>query len=325
LKITDKNNTLHNDSLTRKEQEFVNRGRELNRLRGAFCYHDFPELSKCSFRQMILKLRRKGMIITVDKSNPCYYKIKGENIGRERKDITHEGMGVGTNMQYIINEASGQIPSLHDVKIKFSSTQLYKNAIKLGKTKNKQNGGIFEKNILITNEITTSIAIYPKTVTVELTSTYYPIICDIIGAQKLIEILTFIKFYLFEKYRAKDIPDPLEWIATHYHLNQDGQTEFIDKEFHRTISDITGGFIRVYAKKFSDGTCRMRTERIFTPNVSIKEQVEDMVNVGNYLHSEKNDISNILPSQMLTLNKFASIVAKMSSMYNPTQSGFFSL
>ena len=98
-------------------------------------------------------------------------------------------------MQYIINEASGQIPSLHDVKIKFSSTQLYKNAIKLGKTKNKQNGGIFEKNILITNEITTSIAIYPKTVTVELTSTYYPIICDIIGAQKLIEILTFIKFY----------------------------------------------------------------------------------------------------------------------------------
>ncbi len=323
MKITDKNNTLHN-SLTRKEQEFVNRGRELNRLRGAFCYHDFPELSKGSFRQMILKLRKKDMIITVSKSNPCYYKIKGENIGWERKDITHEGMGVGTNMQHIINEASGQIPSLHDIKMKFLSTQLYKNAIKLGKIKNKHNGGIFEKNIPITNEITASVAIYPKTVIIELASTYYPIIYDISGALKLLEYLTFIKIHLHEKFSIKKIPDPLEWIATHYHLNQDGQTEFIDKEFNRTISDITGGFIRVYAKKFPDGSCRMRVERVFTPNVSVKDQIQDMVNVGNYIYSEKEDISNILPAQMLTLNKFASIAAKNASIYDPLQSGVFS-
>jgi hypothetical protein len=324
LKVTDENNTLHNNSLTPKLKKFVKRGREINRLRGAFCYKDFPDLTKSSFRQMILKLRKKGMIITVAKSNPCYYKIKGENIGWERKDITLEGMGVGTNMQYIINEASGQIPSLHDIKIKFPSTQLYKNAIKLGKIKNKQNGGIFEKNIPITNEITASIAIYPKTVTVELSTTYYPIIYDITGAQKLIEILTFIKTSLIEKYRAKDIPDTLEWIATHYHLNQDGQTEFSDKEFHRTISDITGGFIRIYAKKFPDGKCRMRVERIFTPDISIKDQINDLKNVGTYLYSEKNDISHILPAQMLALNKFASIVAKNTSVYNPFQNGVFS-
>ncbi len=324
MKITDENNTIQDNRLTLKEQAFVNRGREINRLRGAFCYRDFPELTKNSFRQMIHTLKQKGMLIRVVKSNPCYYKIKGEDIGWIREDLTHEGMGVGTNMQYIINEASGQIPSLHDIKITFPSTQLYKNAIKLGKIKNKHNGGIFEKNIQITNEITASIAIYPKTVMIELASTYYPIIYDFQGALKLLEILTNIKNSLIMTYQAKDIQDPLEWIATHYHLNQDGQTEFSDKEFHRTISDITGGFIRFYAKKFPDGTCRMRVERVFTPNVSVKDQIQDMVNVGNYLYSEKKDISNILPSQMLGLNQFASIIAKMSLMYNPTQSGVFS-
>ena len=122
-------------------------------------------------------------------------------------------------------------------------------------------------------------------------------------------------------FKDYSIPDCLDWIATHYHLNQDGLTELSDAEFHRTISDITGGFIRMYAKKFPDGTHRMRSERIFTPNIAIREQFDDMKNVGNYLYPNDGDISNIIPSQVLALNQFAHIVVKLSSLYNPTHNG----
>jgi len=105
-------------------------------------------------------------------------------------------------------------------------------------------------------------------------------------------------------------------------LNQDGITEFSDVQFHRTISDITGGFIRLYAKKFPDGTNRMRCERIFTPKCSVREQLGDMRNFGNFLYSDKEDLSKIMPSQILGFNKLGRIIERQASLYNPS-SGVF--
>lgn len=325
LKLTDVINGVRVKDLSNGEKEVLEKGIQINRTGFDFTFYDFGKDRQNWFRQYLHKLRKRSLIVRTVDGRPCSYRIKGENTGTERKDITHEGMGVGTNMQQIINESSKQIPALHDIKIKFSSKQLHRNAVKLGKTPHKHNKGIFEKDVYISKYITTNIAIYPKSVTVDLACTYYPIIYDIRGAQELLEHLTFISVLLRSKYKARDIPDPLDWIATHYHLNQDGITEFSDVEFHRTISDITGGFIRMYAKKFPDGTHRMRSERIFTPNITIKEQINDMKNLGNYLYPNDGDISNIIPSQILALNQFANIVVKMSSMYNPSQSGVFSL
>jgi len=321
LKLTDVINGVRVRDLSDGEREFLEKCIQINRTGFDFTCYDFGKDRQIWFRQNLYKLRKRGLIVRTVDSRPCSYRIKGENTGTERKDITLEGMGVGTNMQQIINESSKQLPFLHDIKIKFSSKQLHKNAVKLGKIPHKNNKGIFEKDVYINRFITASIAIYPKSVSIDIASTYYPILYDIRGAQELIEHLTFISILLRSKYKARDIPDPLDWIVTHYHLNQDGITEFSDIEFHRTISDITGGFIRIYAKKFPDGTHRMRSERIFTPNIAIKEQINDMKNVGNYLYPNDGNISNIIPSQILALNQFANIVVKMSSLYNPSHNG----
>ena len=53
--------------------------------------------------------------------------------------------------------------------------------------------------------------------------------------------------------------------------------------------------------------------------------IPTLTNVGKYLNSEKRDVSNIMPSQILSLNQFAETVSRMSLMHNPTQGGFFSL
>ena len=321
MTVTNESNEYSISQLPPKLKEFVKRAQVIHRLRDDFCFRDFPELTHGAFRQNVSRLRKLGLIVTTVKSWFSYYKIKGEHTGRTRRTVTNEGMGVGTNMQEIINEASTQIPTMHDIKIKFSSNQLYKNAVKQGMIPNKQNKGIFLETITLSRDVYAKVAIYPTTVSIDIGCTWEPIIYDIRGTQELIGHLNLLHYYLYSTFHTHDVPESLDWIVTHYHLNQDGQTEFTGKPFERTFSDIVGGFSRMYTKRFPDGTHRIRSERIFTPNTSVKNQIEDMQNVGKFIHSDKRDISNIMPSQILSLNHFVESFEKMQSMYNSMHSG----
>lgn len=314
-------NGLDINNLTPSLQKFVKRAIVINRLRREFCCKDFPELKPNTFRQYVSRLKKLGWIVTVSVGTLGWYKIRGENVGNNHKKVTLEGMGVGTNMQEIINEASSQTPAMHDIKIKVPSSKLYQNVSSEGLKPNPHNKGI-RLEINLERYIDAIITVYPKLAFVEISSTCKPIIYDIRGAQQFITYLKFIHTYLYRRYNADDIDDCLDWIAVHYHLNQDGQTEFSDPKFHRTISDITGGFIRVYAKKFPDKKNRLRLERIITPNCSVSTLVQDMKNIGNYLYSNNDDISHIMPSQILAFNKTVSTIQKMASLYNPVQGVF---
>ena len=325
MKVTDESNGLHVEDLSPKLQEFVREGKIINRLGQDFCCKDFPDLGDSLFRQRIFKLRKLGWIVTTCRGWFSYYRIKGEYTGWERKDLTHEGMGVGTNMKNIINEASKKIPSIHDIKIEFKSEKTYQNAIKAGKIPNPKNKGIFEDKLWVSGHTYAKIAIYPKKVVFDIGTTYYPIVYDLRGALKLIKSVTIVEGYLIFQYHPKDMPNNLDWIVTHYHLNQDGQTEFSGTPYHRTISDFTGGFIREYSKRFSDASTRERKERIITPETTVRNQANDMNNVGNYLYSDKEDLSKIMPSQILAYNRIGTIIQKQASLYNPTHYGVYSL
>lgn len=322
MKVTDQNNEYNINSLSPKLREFVRKAIRINRMGHDFCRADFPEIKKDStFRQTIFKLRKLGLIVTVSNGWFAYYRIKGEYTGFERKDITHEGMGVGTNMKNIINETSKQIPSIHDIKIEFNSADTHRNAVKSGRVPNSKNQGIFESKIYVSGHSYVKIAIYPKKVVFDIGTTYYPVVYDLRGALKLIKSVTIVEDYLIMKYKPKDLPNCLDWIVTHYHLNQDGQQEFSGVPYHRTIADISGGFIREYSKRFPDGTTRERKERIITPECTVKTQLNDMNNLGNYLYSDKEDLSKIMPTQILGFNRLGSIIQKQASVYNPIHTG----
>jgi len=224
-----------------------------------------------------------------------------------------------TITQDAIDDASTQIPSLHDIKMKFDTIQLHKNALGRGEIKNTRNSGIFAKMVLRKNVIA-KISIYPSTTTIDISRTMEPLVYNSRGAQELIGHAERIRDHLYNNFGAEDMPDSLDWIVTQYHLNQDGKMKLSDNNYHRTLEDVTGGFIREYAKRFQDGI-RFRAERITTPNCTMKAQIQDMLNVGNYLDSDNHDISHIMPSQILALNAFARIVCKMSQTYNPSHHG----
>jgi len=153
LKLTDVINGVLVVDLSGGEREILERGIQINRTGFDFCCFDFSDHTQDWFRQYLCKLRKRGLIVRTLNGRPAFYRIKGENTGPERKDITLEGMGVGTNMQQIINEASKQIPQLHDIKIQFPSKQLHRNAIKKGKIPNKYNKGIFEKDFSLSQDL----------------------------------------------------------------------------------------------------------------------------------------------------------------------------
>ncbi len=321
LTVTDECNKYSIDSLSPALQYIVKKGRIKNRLGYDFSFKDFPELEHGVFRQRIHRLKKLGWIIPTIKDFVTFYKIKGENSVKTKRIVTHEGMDVGTNMQDIINEASKQIPTIHDIKIKFTSKQLYKNALAQGMTPNEQNKGIFLEKKRLVKDIYAKIAIYPETVTIDLSCTWNPIIYDIRGAEEFLGHLNLLQYYLYSTFKTHNVPESLDWIVTHYHLNKDGQTELSDESFHRTISDMTGGFIRMYAKRFPDSSHRMRLERIITPDCTVNEQVNDMKNLGNYLYSDEEDLAKIMPSQILAYNRLGVIIQKQASLYNPTYSG----
>jgi hypothetical protein len=321
LTVTDGCNKYSIDSLSPALQYIVKKGRIKNRLGYDFSFKDFPELEHGVFRQRIHRLKKMGWIIPTIKDFVTFYKIKGENSVKTKRIVTHEGMDVGTNMQDIINEASKQIPTIHDIKIKFTSKQLYKNALAQGMTQNPSNRGIFLDKQTLAKDIYVQIAVYPETVIIDLSCTWNPIIYDIRGAQELLGHLNLLQYYLYTTFKTRDIPESLDWVVTHYHLNQDGQTEFSGEPFQRTISDMVGGFMRIYAKRYPDKSTRMRLERIITPNCTVNEQVNDMNNLGNYLYSDEEDLAKIMPSQILAYNRLGVIIQKQVSLYNPTYSG----
>ena len=74
---------------------------------------------------------------------------------------------------------------------------------------------------------------------------------------------------------------------------------------------------------FPDNSIRMRLERIITPACTVRAQLTDMKNVGNYLYSNE-DLSKIMPSQILAYNRLGKIIQKQASLYNPSCNGFFS-
>lgn len=322
--ITPKSNELRLENLPPILREFAKSCIEINRQGREFCVKDFPNLDQNTFRQRKKTLQRLGWIITTSRGTLAWYRIKGEYTGKENRKLTGEGMGVGSNMQNIINEASVQMPEMHDIKIKFPSIELHQSAIKRGAKPHPQNKGIRLKEIELARGIRGILTIYPSAIMVEISCTKNPIIYDIRGAQEFITHLESIKVYLTSEFDVADIPDCLDWIAVHYHINQDGQTEFSDPTFRRTISDITGGFIRMYAKRSDDGKNHLRMERIIKPNCSIAKLISDMTGLANYLHSDSDNLSNVMPSQILGLNRFAEIVARMSMMCNMTCQGVYS-
>lgn len=268
--VTNKTNGY---GITKKQKQFLDKAKDINIIsRRPFSCSDFPEFSDSNFRQMIHRLKEHIEIIV--KSNPCFYKVRGVQLGRSDGFVTDHP--TGEKLIWMLNQLKNQPASIHDIKIQFDSN-LYETVSKIPKIEtNPKNKGIFLNCELISG-YPTKLLIYPTKIQIDIACTFNPIIYDNQGAIFLIILLTNLQNFLISLGKSHvQIPDFRQWIITHYHFGKDGKEEWNGESFHITIAAAFDGLTRYYSKTMPNGKKIPRGEQIRTPKIMISDELEKM-------------------------------------------------
>jgi hypothetical protein len=281
--ITENYNGIQIQQYTKTQQKFLKKAVTINKAGDLFCWTDF-DMSNDNFRQKVFEL--KGIIECAITSNPAYYRVKGMTYNYKVLDhITLGGMGVGKKMQNILESVSKQPPAIHDIKLKFECPKVYNYLIKFGHKPNPTNKGIVFSRIEVNDHTSLNFTVYPKTITIDLACTYKPIIYDPRGALQLVQILERVRYALtIDTKNLVEISDPLEWIITQYHFNQDS-TAYDGPSFHITVDEFSVGMVRYYSKNFPNGVKRIRKEIIKTPKRTVNDEIYEMNKLDDSLCS----------------------------------------
>lgn len=190
-----------------------------------------------------------------------------KKISKDNDQFKTEGMGV--DLINYIQDADKQIAAVHDTKIKLESN-LHKYLIENGQIKNEKNKGIKFAIPTDNPNITVNVLVYPKTVQIDIGCTLQAFTDDYNGRKELAALLYSIWQRLCEYSGHKaEIPEPSNWILTHYHYGKDGKMEYDGEKFHITARDALGEFIRAYSKTLLDGSTIVRIEKIKTDKITV--------------------------------------------------------
>lgn len=272
--VTLRRNT--NQSFTKRERVFLQRALHINeKEHRPFSCLDFPNLTKGNFRQIIHGL--KDQIVLHIKSRPCFYRLEGINLPGDTHKITQKVMG-GEAIKLLQN-LRAQPPTVHDLKLKFSS-DFHSHLIKNGASAHPKNGSIklsipyFDKNVKI------KLLVYPETVQIDIGCTYKPIIYDVSGVLELSSLLGRISQHIDYMANGAVYPSTNQWIITHYHFGKDGTEEYNGQLFHHTIEELGCGLIRLYSKQMPSGKTTLRVEQVTRLDNMLNKECETMIQSG---------------------------------------------
>lgn len=267
-------------SITEKQQKFLERALRINLEKKLyFCKEDFYELSPGNFRQYIHKLRK--FIVIGIKSNPCFYRIKGTPERSSVRSITDRPMG--EKMINILEHVREQPASIHDIKIQTYSENLHEILVKQGAKVNPQNKGILLSRLRFDVNVSSTIQVYPHTVSIDVACTHQPLVYDIAGVVQLIFILGQIYYHLLLLSNSEAHFSSIdEWKLKSYHAGKDGTQSFSGQSFEVRLDQFADGTIRYYNKLQNDGTRLPRFERIITPNVTLIQEI-DRIMIDEYI------------------------------------------
>ena len=187
-----------------------------------------------------------------------------------------EGMGVKHNIDSILRSLKEQPPAIHDVKLKSIAENLYESLNDGTRIINPHNKGIFLEPLLRGN-ILVKIAVYPKTVHIDIGCTFQPYPYSYGGAIELRNTLDYTRQFLMEQSQNKaNIPPVGKWLITQYHFGKDGMEELAGRDFEHTWEELEGGMMRLYSKLMRNGRKIARLEQIRIPNRTVDEETELM-------------------------------------------------
>ncbi|KAG2478835.1 MAG: hypothetical protein NPMRTH1_270030 [Nitrosopumilales archaeon] len=258
---------------SRSLQQFVDRAYHINvKEQKPFLFKDYPNLSHTNFRRIIRKLGKD--VVRVGNGRPQLYKLRGIKLPGDTRKITLEPMGAQEeHFVELISKLKEQPPRIHDIKIRIDNSELHKELLQKGSSKDKHNHSIKINFEGIDNNVTTKILVYPNTIQVDIGCTYRPLIYNIDTVWYLHEHLAKISYHL-TGLSGVILPTVNNWIITHWHFGKDGTTAYNGQSFHFTIEDVNTGLIRFYSKLMENGERIPRLEQIQTPQNSIEDEMK---------------------------------------------------
>lgn len=274
--ITFPTNT-YNVNLTESLIRFVDHALKINLVeQRPWSLNDF-NLKSNNFRQKLRSL--KNIIEKVVGGHPSYYKIKGVNLPGDSHSITFRPMGVNEQLREYMNELKDQPPMIHDIRFRINTKDIYDSLFNKGLTPNSNNNSIlFPIPTSFDPAYTLQLLAYPKHTQLIVGCTFRPIIYDVRGILDLSALLgrvieTLVNFIA----EPISIPSISHWICTQYHFNKDGSAELSGQDFHFTFENVSGEMIRIYSKRFPNGSKKVRLEKIVTPKATLQEEFENVM------------------------------------------------
>ena len=292
LKVLESNQMLHMYSqLRRGARRFLNKAIRINQGGQPFTVSDFPELSKSVRKGYVFVLRHAGFIETLRTSGYAYYRVKGFRLDNFWDKVTPNPTGdtittstLQDELHQVLEEYLKELdsPALHNIRLHLYDDYVYEIIKQKTKDQNCFDIDYNESNKSFTiklpifgfKEYGITIILTPtKLIQVLIKNTFKPIVYDENGLQILVSLLGEIRRYLTSF--SSDIPPVLDWLFVRADFGRDCKKPLNKPTPTLQFKHFSGALLRTYAKRWEDGSRKIRVEEIISPKKPVKEIIVD--------------------------------------------------
>ena len=229
-------------------------------------------------RNKILKFKKLGEIEVAYKTNIAFYTLKGQRFSKQTITPYHTGgingnnyiNGDRTSNNYLYNliiDLPLDKNSIHDIRLNFTVKGLW--SVLLQECNDDSDLSMYSSNkdICIStwrmNNLLARVIVHKTDkISVIIGCSLVPIILDVHGICRLVEVLTRIEerlYYIVKDYMIRNnkktlltntliIPHHTAWIVTMWHFGADSLTQATGEKFSITFKDTLNILYRVYTK-----------------------------------------------------------------------------
>ena len=294
IKVLESNQILHKYTQLKKSgKRFVNKAIRINQDGKPFTVSDFPEIKKSMRKKYVFELRKAGIVETLEVSGYAYYRVIGFRLDNFWEKVTKNPTGVMIEDKTLQEETFEVLeeyleeldaPALHNIRLHLYDDFTYE-IIKRRYEKEKPYNIEYNKinksftivpSIFGFNDFEIKIILTPtKLIQVLIKNTFKPIVYNEIGLMTLVLLLGEIRYFLCK--HSRDIPQVLEWLFVRADFGRDCKKPLNKLVPNMQFKHISGALMRVYSKKWEDGSRRLRVEKIISPNKSVKNIITNVL------------------------------------------------
>jgi hypothetical protein len=277
--------------------------------RRPFSYSDFSDLMKHqTFRNMICRLKKDGIVELNHNSGIAFYTLKGQPFGKSSTPIHTGGLTVNVSNNDPLYQRIKNLPmgkqSIHDIRITFPVPNIYEAfAINTTFHEEKYSGDIRPFKLWNLDNSSVQVTIHKSnTVSVILACSQEPFPLDYSGIIAffstladihglLVGIMLSIYSQKINEIENRIIPRLSDWIITMWHFGRDSLIEYSGKDVHDSVDWAHHVLERVYPKIIK-GKRILRYEVQEYPNKPVFEAIEDKLNMNvNNVTQNDNAVS----------------------------------